>query len=100
VARALGVHVNTVATWEQNQKAPFARQVVRVVDFLGYCPWSPGATFGKRLRRAREAQGLGQRELASLLGTSQEVLRSWEKGRCRPSKRFRTRLNEVLGLTV
>jgi len=89
--------VNTVQTWERNEKAPFARHRPRIMAFLGYSPWAPGATFPERLRHYREALGLGQRELASLLGTSQEVFRNWEKGRYRPSRRFREVIIGLLG---
>jgi len=93
----LKVHWNTVQTWELNQKTPLARHVPAIHDFLGYCPWAPGATFPVRLRRAREALGLGQRDLARILGTSQEVYRSWETGRYRPSRRFRAGIADVVG---
>lgn len=95
----LGVHFNTVATWETNHKHPVARNVPVIHEFLGYCPWEPAA-FPKRLRRAREGLGLGQREIAARLGTSQEVYRNWEKGRYRPSRMFRERIYRILGPVI
>jgi transcriptional regulator with XRE-family HTH domain len=99
VAGILGVHFNTVATWELNQKSPVARHVPKIHEFLGCCPWAP-AEFPERLRRAREALGLGQRELAARLGTSQEVVRGWERARYRPSRRLWARIGVVAGLVT
>ncbi len=73
-----------------------ARHVPAIHNFLGYCPWRP-LPFPAALRRARRAVGLGQREIAERLGTVQEVYRHWEKGRYRPSKKFREAILEFLG---
>lgn len=89
VAERLGVHLNSIADWERRRKRPVARYVPRIHAFLGYCPWDYRTLLPQRLRNGREALGLGQREFAAALGTSQEVARSWEKGRHRPSARFR-----------
>ena len=97
VAEILGVHLNTVQTWERNHKAPYARHVPRIHSFLGYCPVDH-EPFPARLRCVREALGLGQRELARRLGTSQQVLKDWEHGRYRPSARFRVGIRKLLGV--
>lgn len=46
---------------------------------------SPTLSFGERLRRAREALGMNQRDLAELLGVSFEAVSKWERGVSTPA---------------
>ena len=53
-------------------------------------------SFGQRLRRAREREGLTQVALADKLGVSQGSITGWEGGR-EPSDENRKKLEQVLG---
>lgn len=51
------------------------------------------------LRRARDAAGLTQEELAELIGSSERTVRRWERGEL-PSKYYQQRLCEVLATSL
>lgn len=55
---------------------------------------------GSQVKRAREAQGMSQRELATRIGTSQPALARLERGLSNPSLRTLTRCAEALGLVL
>jgi transcriptional regulator with XRE-family HTH domain len=52
--------------------------------------------FGKRLRRAREDLGLSQEELAELLGSNQERVSDYERGKTLPKMELLLKLTDVL----
>jgi ribosome-binding protein aMBF1 (putative translation factor) len=56
------------------------------------------ASLRANLRRAREAAGLTQEQLASLLGKSQAMVSGVENGRVRFSKRYVAAVLEACGL--
>ena len=63
--------------------------------------YSPdAATFGDRIAGAREAQGLGQRELAHRLGVRPETLRTWEEERAEPRANRLQMLAGVPGVSI
>lgn len=43
--------------------------------------------FGQRLKELREENGLSQRQLAAIIGTSQPNLQRWEKGQFEPDQK-------------
>ncbi|MCL2751202.1 MAG: helix-turn-helix domain-containing protein [Firmicutes bacterium] len=43
--------------------------------------------FGKRIKELREEKGLGQKELAAVLGTSKQNISRWEKGYFEPDQK-------------
>jgi transcriptional regulator with XRE-family HTH domain len=53
-------------------------------------------TFGQRLRAARLAAGIRQRDLAQALGRSQSAVSLWEAGRHTPDTAARATLAAVL----
>jgi transcriptional regulator with XRE-family HTH domain len=57
-------------------------------------------SFGERLKAYRLSKGLYQKELGELLGTDEFTVINWEKGKCRPARRFWTLIREVAGLEV
>ena len=58
------------------------------------------ATFGDRIAAAREAVGLGQRELARRLGVRAETLRGWEEDRSEPRSNRLQMLAGVLNVSI
>lgn len=54
--------------------------------------------FGDRIRGARKAAGLTQRELAEHLGVANTSISNWEKGLSRPDADMIQKLCAILGL--
>jgi DNA-binding transcriptional regulator YiaG len=54
-------------------------------------------TFGQRLKAARHARGLTQVEVAWHLRCDVDRVRDWEQDRWRPSPRYQTMLDDILG---
>jgi tetratricopeptide (TPR) repeat protein len=52
------------------------------------------------LRRARQARGLSQRQVAEVVGTNRFTVTRWELGTAFPSPHFRQRLMELFGLSA
>ena len=57
-------------------------------------------TFGKRLKEAREAKGLSQKELAQEIGSINTVIGRYEKDKMKPSIDVVKKLAEKLETTV
>ncbi|GGL57382.1 helix-turn-helix domain-containing protein [Wenxinia marina] len=58
------------------------------------------ATLGDRIAGAREAAGLGQKELARRLGVNNETLAKWEEDRSEPRANRIQMLAGVLGVSL
>ena len=99
VAAQLGVDPFTVLNWETSKVEPLARLMPRIVRFLGYHPWTPPGSVADRLRTARRALGLTQRDLGQLLGVDTATVPSWEAGRHRPTPKLMVRLRAFLANT-
>jgi len=56
--------------------------------------------FAARLKELREAAGLSQKELAKLMGLSQQAIALWENGQRDPSWPKAVALAEALGVDV
>jgi transcriptional regulator with XRE-family HTH domain len=55
---------------------------------------------GARIAEARKAAGFTQIQLAAVLGIEQSYLSRWERGKVRPSERYREALTQALGRDV
>jgi transcriptional regulator with XRE-family HTH domain len=66
VAAQIGVHPTTMGNWEHNRTAPDLNLIPRIVEFLGYAPYSIPEGFYNWLRTARRALGLSQKQLSEL----------------------------------
>jgi len=78
LAWELGTHNSTIANWECSRSIPDLRALPKVVKFLGYGPFPPDHSIGKRLRRHREALCLSQSEAVKLMGVEQWTVSKWE----------------------
>lgn len=58
------------------------------------------ATFGDRMTRSREAQGMNQEDLARRLGIRLQTLRNWEDDRSEPRANRLQMLAGVLGVSM
>lgn len=102
VAEELGVHPDTVKNWENGRTEPSLRAVPKILKFLGgFTLKSPDfdENFSGWLTLARRKLGLSQRELADRLGVTEKTVRGWERGKHRPTREHRERLEEVLALS-
>ena len=90
-ARAIGVSHKTYEYWETSRtRAAAVRHWPAILAFLGYDPRPAADTFGARVRAAREAEGLSERELARQLGLDPATVGAWERDAVRrPFPRIR-----------
>ena len=89
VAERIRVGTETITNWELNRSEPKIRYLPKVIEFLGYVPFSPGESFPERLKAYRMVKGLTQRELALELGVDPTTVRKWEAGTSKPMRKMR-----------
>ncbi len=89
-ARSIGCRPAALGSWEKGRVAPDVRFWPAILAFLGCDPRPEPAGFGGRLRAAREAEGLSERELARRLGLDPGTVAAWEGDQVRrPFPRIR-----------
>jgi transcriptional regulator with XRE-family HTH domain len=83
VAKLLGVTEYTIINWEKGRTEPTVSNIPSLVRFLGYdpAPPEPATSIAERLRAKRREMGLGQREVARILGVDASTVMRWERGR-------------------
>ncbi|MGD0949421.1 MAG: helix-turn-helix transcriptional regulator [Candidatus Binatia bacterium] len=96
VAEKLGVSEASVWQWESNQTKPKPCLLPRIIDFLGYAPWTAPAAFGEWLRMARRANGFSRKRLAKVLKVDESTVFWWESGTSQPITRLRKRIAALL----
>lgn len=90
VARSIGCRPAALGSWEKGRVAPDVRFWPAILAYLGYDPRPEPAGFGGRIRAAREAEGLSERELARKLGLDPGTVDAWERDQVRrPYPRIR-----------
>lgn len=77
VAQNIGVSKNTIYNWETNMTKPSFRWLPKIIDFLGYSPYSPPKSLGERLTMVRKFLGLSQKELAAMMGVDKSTIHNW-----------------------
>ncbi|HLX07981.1 MAG TPA: helix-turn-helix transcriptional regulator [Thermoanaerobaculia bacterium] len=82
-ASELGCDPGTLLNWEKGRVAPDVRFWPAILAYLGYGPRPELVGFGGRLRAAREAEGISERELARRLGLDPGTLAAWERDKVR-----------------
>jgi len=98
VAREVGCSKASLLNWEKGRAEPELRFLPAILRFLGYDPRPEPATLGGRIRAAREAAGLSERELARRLGLDPGTLAAWERDEVRrPYPRMRAIFERWLG---
>lgn len=85
----IGVSESCVTNWELGHTEPEICYVPAIIEFIGYCPYTPTADLIARLRAIRWAFGLTQEKLAKLMGVDESSLYSWEREEHRPTKKSR-----------
>jgi transcriptional regulator with XRE-family HTH domain len=87
VADEIGVDEATVFNWEGNRTEPAVRLIPRIIQFLGYCPYTPYLPTSDWLKLVRQSLGYSQRKMADALGVDAGTLRRWEAGKRQPAVR-------------
>jgi len=57
VATHVAISPSTLERWERNETEPKPYLIPRIIEFLGYAPWTAPATFGEWLAMVRRANG-------------------------------------------
>jgi len=96
VARLIGVSEATVYNWEKRRTDPPAKYFAKIINFLGYVPYSPGMSFGKRMLLIRKSLGLSQKEFSKILGLDEGTVLRIEKGRSKPAKGSLDKIKKIL----
>jgi len=91
------VDKTTLTNWELGRTQPEVRFIPRILRFLETDPRAQGKTLPERLKAAREALGLTQRQLAQRLKVDPSTVWKWEKGRTEPPVRFWPRILALIG---
>ena len=76
--------------------APKIQYLLKVIEFLGYVPFSPGESFPERLKAYRRVNGLSQRQLALELGVDPTTVMKWEAETSKPMRKTRERVEGVI----
>jgi transcriptional regulator with XRE-family HTH domain len=78
----------TIYLWEHNGVQPSLAQIPKIIEFLGYDPFTGAAeSFVDKLKSYRRTHGLSQKKLSEMLMIDQTTLASWERGEHRPTKK-------------
>ena len=100
VASRIGVDADTIMHWELNRRAPKIQYVPKIIRFLGYVPFSMGASFPEKLKAYRMLKGLTQQELADALGVVLPTVQTWETGIHQPMPKMRERVLGVISFCL
>jgi DNA-binding transcriptional regulator YiaG len=92
VARILSVDEDSVCHWEVGHSHPKPYLIPRVIEFLGYAPWTAPAWLGEWLVMARRANGLSRKRFAKRLGVGESTVFRWESERGHTGSRLLARL--------
>ena len=98
IAEQIGVTTDTITNWELNRTRPVIRCYPAIIEFLGYVPFSPGASFAERIKAHRMLRGLTQRQLAQELGVDPTTVHKWDAGTSQPMRKMHERIEEVITL--
>jgi len=96
-AKQIKVDPTTLGNWELGRTQPEVRFIPRILRFLDQDPRDKGKSLAERLKAAREALGLTQRQLAQRLKVDPSTIWKWEKGRTKPPIRFWPRIQVIVG---
>jgi len=78
-----------VTNWELGHTEPEIGYVPVILEFIGYCPYTPTADPIVRLKSIHWSLGLTRERLAKLIGVDESSLCSWERVEHRPTKKSR-----------
>jgi DNA-binding transcriptional regulator YiaG len=95
VAKIIGCDEMTVVNWEKGYASPRIHHMAKVVEFLGFDPFSKSDNLAERLVNHWKTRGLSQKAFAARLGVDPGTLARWEQGEREP-KGIRAQLVEAV----
>ncbi|MEO1576680.1 MAG: ATP-binding protein, partial [Pseudomonadota bacterium] len=95
----IGVTMDTVLNWEQNENSPATTYYPKIMEYLGYCPvpeeaWD--ANLGGRAKLHRIHRGLSIKRAAAEIGVDPTSLARWEKQGHDPTRKYQELLRKFL----
>jgi transcriptional regulator with XRE-family HTH domain len=98
VTNILNVCQNSIISWELGKTYPALKFMPRIINYLGYLPFSEGddVPLGEQLTTYRQIHGISQIELAKQLHVNPDTIRRWKHGISSPSKSNHLALSLVL----
>lgn len=125
LASMLDVDPKTIYRWENGESLPQPQLRRRLSEIFGTSPVELGLTendknqgqidiplqesnqnvqsyhrFNESLKRAREARGWTQKELAEKINVDSKTVNRWETGKAFPQSQFRRRLSKLFGMSL
>jgi transcriptional regulator with XRE-family HTH domain len=98
VADQIRVDVTSVYNWESNRVEPAVRLIPPIIQFLSYCPYTPGLSFSGKFKLWRQSLGLSQEGVAKAIGVDEGTWRRWETGERAPTGKYLERIHCVIDL--
>ena len=95
-AGEIGVDETSVYNWEGNRVEPAVRLIPRIIQFLGYCPYTPAPPTTGWLKLIRQSLGYSQGRMAEALGIGEGTWRRWEADNRLPSSKYLGRIRVYL----
>ena len=97
LSQFFGVNEGTINHWETNKHYPPVRFHPQIMDFLGYCPYTPAQSMAEKLKAIRVTLlGLTRKEMAKRIGVDEKTLMGWERDERQPAKRYLRTLEAIL----
>lgn len=88
----IGCDETTIINWEKGRTAP----QIKVVEFLGYNPFSESTNLAERLVNCRKARGMRQKDFARQLGIDPSTLARFERGEGYPTGKYLSAIETVV----
>ena len=96
LAKRLGINAATLLNWETGATEPVIALIPRILQFLGYDPFSPPSTLGQRLFAKRRTMGWSIAVAAQHLGIDESTWGQWERTGVIAWSRYRDRVETFL----
>jgi transcriptional regulator with XRE-family HTH domain len=97
VATLLGIKPTSITHWETGKVIPREIYSAKIIQFLGYDPYSfKTETLGQKIRAYRLFQGYMLKQLGDLLGVTECTIVSWQAGNTQPNEENFKKLSRLL----
>lgn len=80
VRKIIKVSTDTITYWENNRSAPQIHFMPRIIEFLGYMPFSHAdLSLGQKILKYRIEHGLSHKKLGEILNINASTVGGWER---------------------